>query len=155
MGTVSQDMPQINSDSPPRWDRFECTDLLEQYRALRDQGISERQAAKALKVPRSTQQAWRLWHDSLDLCPNVADFFQSGPALAFLHHIVIAFPLVCVEIGACSIRLVVIGGPAEISEASSRSQEKAAGANTLSKRKPRLDRQASCTKMTMLKRRAL
>src|SRR5688500_935629 len=108
-------MPQINPGSPPRWDRFERADRLEQYRALRDQGISERQAAKALKVPRSTQQAWRLWHDSLDLCPHVADFFQSGPALAFLHRSVMAFPLVCVEIGACGIRLVVIGGPVEIS----------------------------------------
>jgi hypothetical protein len=33
----------------------------------------------------------------------------------------------------------------------SKSQEKAAGAKTLSERQPRLDREASCTKMTMLK----
>jgi hypothetical protein len=70
--------------------------------------MSERHAAKELKVPRTTLQAWRLWHDTLDICPHVAAFFQSGPGLAFLHRIVIAFHLVCVEVGACGIRLVCL-----------------------------------------------
>ena len=108
MGTVVQDVPQINLGSQPRWDRFERADLFEQYRQLRTQGISERQVAKTLNVPRTTLQAWRQWHDSLDICPHVADFFQSGPGLAFLHRLVIAFHLVCVEIGACGIRLVCL-----------------------------------------------
>jgi hypothetical protein len=108
MGTVSQDIPSINPGSQPRWDRFERADLLEQYRELRHQGFSERQAAKDLKVPRTTLQAWRRWHDSLDMCPHVADFFQGGPGLAFLHRLVIAFHLVCVEVGACGIRLVCL-----------------------------------------------
>lgn len=108
MGTVIQDMPPINSGSQPRWDRFERADLFEQYRELRTQGISERQAAKDLNVPRTTLQAWRMWHDSLDICPQVADFFQSGPGLAFLHRLVVAFHLVCVEVGACGIRLVCL-----------------------------------------------
>ena len=108
MGTVIQDMPPINHSSQPRWDRFERADLFEQYRELRTQGISERQAAKELTVPRTTLQAWRMWHDSLDICPHVAAFFQSGPGLAFLHRIVIAFHLVCVEVGACGIRLVCL-----------------------------------------------
>ena len=108
MGTVIQDMPQLNHGSQPRWDRFERADLFEQYRELRTQGISERQAAKELKVPRTTLQAWRIWHDTLDICPHVAEFFQSGPGLAFLHRLVIAFHLVCVEVGACGIRLVCL-----------------------------------------------
>src|SRR5215472_14245821 len=70
--------------------------------------MAERQAAKALKVPRTTLQAWRRWHDTLDSCPRVAEFFQSGPGLAFLHRLVIAFHLVCVEVGACGIRLVCL-----------------------------------------------
>jgi len=49
-----------------------------------------------------------MWHDSLDICPHVAAFFQSGPGLAFLHRIVIAFHVVCVEVGACGIRLVCL-----------------------------------------------
>ena len=108
MGTVIQDLPHSNHRSQPRWDRFERADLFEQYRELRTQGISERQAAKELKVPRTTLQAWRMWHDGLDICPHVAEFFQSGPGLAFLHRIVIGFHLVCVEVGACGIRLVCL-----------------------------------------------
>ena len=108
MGTIIQDMPQSNHRSQPRWDRFERADLFEQYRELCTQGISERQAAKELKVPRTTLQAWRMWHDGLDSCPRVAEFFQSGPGLAFLHRLVIGFHLVCVEVGACGIRLVCL-----------------------------------------------
>src|SRR5262247_802900 len=101
-------MPQSNHRSQPRWDRFERADLFEQYRELCTQGISERQAAKELKVPRTTLQAWRLWHDTLDMCSQVAEFFQSGPGLAFLHRLVIACHLVYVEVGACGIRLVCL-----------------------------------------------
>src|SRR5499427_7337765 len=108
VGTAIQDTHQRNYDRQPRWDRFERADLFEQYRELRTQGISERQAAKELKVPRTTLQAWRIWHDTLDICPDVARFFQSGPGLAFLHRLVIAFHLVCVEVGACGIRLVCL-----------------------------------------------
>ena len=108
MGTVSQDKHQRNPESQPRWNRLERADLFEQYRELRTQGLSERQAAKELKVPRTTLQAWRIWHDTLDSCPHVAEFFQSGPGLAFLHRIVIACHLVCVEVGACGIRLVCL-----------------------------------------------
>ena len=108
MGTVIQAMSPINQGRQPRWDRFERADLFEQYQELRTQGISERQAAKALQVPRTTLQAWRLWHDTLDICPHVAEFFQSGPGLAFLHRLVIACHLICVEVGACGIRLVCL-----------------------------------------------
>jgi transposase len=101
-------VPQINSGSQPRWDRFERADLFEQYQQLRTQGLSERQIANKLGVPRTTLQAWRLWHDSLEICPHVAAFFQSGPGLAFLHRLVIACHMVCVEIGACGIRLVCL-----------------------------------------------
>jgi hypothetical protein len=108
VGTVIQDMPPINLGSQPRWDRFERADLFEQYRELRIQGLSEREVAKKLNVPRTPLQAWRVWHDSLDICPHVAEFFQSGPGLAFLHRLVIAFHMVCVEVGACGIRLVCL-----------------------------------------------
>jgi Family of unknown function (DUF6399) len=108
VGTVIQDTQQRYSVRQPRWDRFERADLFAQYRELRTQGISERQAAKELKVPRTTLQAWRLWHDTLDICPHVAEFFQSGPGLAFLHRLVIACHLIYVEVGACGIRLVCL-----------------------------------------------
>src|SRR4029450_4467837 len=99
-------MPQINQGSQPRWDRFERAGLFEQYRELRTQGISERQAAKALKVTRNTLPAWPLGPHPLDSCPHVAAFFQRGPGLAFLHRLVMAFHLACVEVGACGMRIV-------------------------------------------------
>src|SRR5919109_3976192 len=108
VGTIIPDMPHINPVSQPRWDRYERADRFEQYRELRTQGLSERQAAKELKVPRTTLQAWRIWHDTLDSCPHVAECLQSGPGLAFLHRLVIACHLVCVEVGACGIRLVCL-----------------------------------------------
>jgi Family of unknown function (DUF6399) len=108
VSTVLQDQQHRTPAGQPHWDRFERADLFAQYRELRTQGLSERQAAKALQVPRTTLQAWRVWHDTLDICPHVAEFFQSGPGLAFLHRLVIAFHLVCVEVGACGIRLVCL-----------------------------------------------
>jgi DNA-binding XRE family transcriptional regulator len=108
VGTLIQDKQERAPDRQPRWDRFERADLFEQYRELRIQGISQRQAAKQLKVPRTTLQAWRLWHDTLDICPDVAEFFQRGPGLAFLHRLVLAFHLVCIEVGACGIRLACL-----------------------------------------------
>jgi hypothetical protein len=108
VGIVIQDQQQRTPQSQPRWDRFERADFFAQYRELRTQGISERQAAKELKVPRTTLQAWRLWYDTLASCPHVADFFHSGPGLAFLHRIVIAFHLVCGEVGAGGMRLVCL-----------------------------------------------
>src|SRR5262245_16877835 len=100
-----QDTQKRNADRQPRWDRFERADLFEHYRELRAQGMSQRQAAQELQVPRTTLPAWRLWHDTLDICPQVAEFFQKGPGLAFFHRIVIAVHLVCVEVGACGMHL--------------------------------------------------
>jgi hypothetical protein len=90
VGTVIQDLPHINPVSQPRGDRYERADRFAQYRALRTQGISERQATKELNVPRTTLQAWRLWPATLDICPHVAACFQSGPGLACLHRLGLA-----------------------------------------------------------------
>ena len=70
--------------------------------------MSQRQAAKVLDVPRSTLQAWRTYQEHLDESPAVVAFFHSVPGLAFLHRLVLALHLVCVEIGACGIRLVCL-----------------------------------------------
>jgi hypothetical protein len=83
VGTVLQDTPQRHDDCQRRWDRFARADLCAPYRALRAQGMAQRQAAQALQGPRPPLQAWRLWHDTLDLYPQVAEFFQKGPGLAF------------------------------------------------------------------------
>ena len=83
MGTVLQDTPQRNDARQPRGERFERADLCEPDRELRAQGLSQRQAAQELQVPRTTLPAWRLWHDPLDIGPQVAAFLHKGPGRAF------------------------------------------------------------------------
>ncbi len=90
MGTVIDFAHHDQINRHQLWDRFERADLFEQYLNLQAQGVSQRQAAKQLQVPRTTLQAWQSWHETLDICPHVAEFFQSGPGLAFLHRLVLA-----------------------------------------------------------------
>ena len=108
MSTVIDFASHDHVNHHQRWNRFDRADRFAQYLELQTQGVSQRQAAKQLQVPRTTLQAWRTWHDTLDICPQVAQFFQRGPGLAFLHRLVLAFHLVCVELGACGIRLVCL-----------------------------------------------
>ena len=62
MGTIIHYEPCGNADRPPRWDRIRRAALLDQYGNLHAQGVSQRQAAKALDIPpRTTLQAWRAW----------------------------------------------------------------------------------------------
>ena len=108
MGTVIQYKPRSNEERHQRWERIERVDLFAQYRDLKAQGLSQRQAAQVLDVPRSTLQAWRAYQEHLDECPAVVAFFHSVPGLAFLHRLILALHLVCTEVGACGIRLVCL-----------------------------------------------
>ncbi len=108
MGTVIQYKQRGNEDRNQRWDRRERAELFAQYRDLHAQGLSQRQVADILEVSRSTLQAWCAYQDRLDESPVVVEFFQSVAGLAFLHRLVLALHLVCVEIGACGIRLVCL-----------------------------------------------
>lgn len=108
MATISQEKHRGKHDRNQRWARFDRADLFERYGVLDTQGVSQRQAAQVLDVPRSTLQAWRAYQDRLDACPEVVAFFHRVSGLAFLHRLVIALHVVCVEIGACGIRLVCL-----------------------------------------------
>jgi hypothetical protein len=108
VGTVTQYEQRGNDDCHPRWERTRRAELFERYGALQAQGTSQRQAAQLLNVPRSTLQAWQAYHESLDESPAVVAFFHSPAGLAFLHRLGLAFHLVCVEVGACGIRLVCL-----------------------------------------------
>ena len=85
--------------SSDRWERSRRA-------ALQAEGVSQRQAAKTLPMPRTTLQAWHIRQERLDACPQAVAFFESSPGLAFLHRLVMALHVVFVEIGACGIRLV-------------------------------------------------
>ena len=108
MGTVIQYAQGGKAERTQRWDRTQRAERLDVYRALPAQGVSQRQAAKVLDVPRTTLQAWRAWQDSIDACPRVVEFFDSVPGLVFLHRLVMAFHVVFVDIGAGGIRLVCL-----------------------------------------------
>jgi hypothetical protein len=108
VGTVIQDKQRSNHDRHPRWNRPQRAALFAQYGERQAQGFSQRQAAQALDVPRTTLQAWRAYQERLDEHPAVVAFFHSPPGLAFLHRLVLGIPLVCTAIGACGIRLVCL-----------------------------------------------
>ena len=108
MSTVIDTQPRGNGDRHQRWERSRRAELLEPYHDLQARGLSQRQAANSLDVPRTTLQAWRAWQERLDACPQVVAFFESVPGLAFLHRLVLALPVVCVEVGACGMRLVCL-----------------------------------------------
>jgi hypothetical protein len=108
VGTVIQYQQRGSADRHQRWERIERAEQYERYGDLKAQGMSQRQAAKVLDVPRSTLQAWRAYQERLDECPAVVAFFHSVPGLAFLHRLVLAIHLVCTEVGACGIRLVCL-----------------------------------------------
>jgi len=108
VGTVTQDAQGGKTERTQRWERLQRAERLDEYCALLAQGVSQRQAAQVLAVPRSTLQAWRAYQERLDACPEMVAFFHSVAGLAFLHRLVIALHVVCVEIGACGIRLVCL-----------------------------------------------
>jgi hypothetical protein len=108
VGTVLHDDQGGNAHRQQRWERMRRAALLDQDGHLQAPGGSQQQAAKVLAVPRTTLQAWRAWQERLDACPQVVAFFESVPGLAFLHRLVLALPVVCVEMGACGIRLVCL-----------------------------------------------
>jgi Family of unknown function (DUF6399)/helix-turn-helix, Psq domain len=110
VGTVRQYQQRDHEDRAHRWDRIARAERVERSGALQAQGMSQRQAAKVLDVPRTTLQAWRAYQEPLDESPTVVAFFHSVPGLAFRHRLVIALPGVGVESGARGMRLVGLVG---------------------------------------------
>ena len=54
MGTVIQSTQRGHEEHHQRWERIERTELCARYGDLHAQGLSQRQAAERLDVPRST-----------------------------------------------------------------------------------------------------
>ena len=108
MGTIIQYPQRSNAARQQRWERLARAEQCERYGELTAQGMSQRQAAKVLDVPRRPLQAWRTYQENLDAHPAVVAFFHSVPGLAFLHRLILALHVVFVEVGACGIRLVCL-----------------------------------------------
>jgi hypothetical protein len=90
VGTVIPSTPRGHEERHQRWNRIERAELCARYGDLHAQGLSQRQAAARLDVPRSTLQAWLAYHENLDESPAVVAFFPSVPGLAFLHRLGLA-----------------------------------------------------------------
>ena len=105
VGTISQPRQPDDEAHLPRWGRLERAERFDQSLARQAQGLSQRQAAQKLDVPRSTLQAWQAYQERLDESPAVVAFFHSVPGLAFLHRLVRGIPLGCTAVGACGMRL--------------------------------------------------
>src|SRR5690242_10005435 len=69
VGTVSQYQQRDHEDRAQRWDRIERAAQFERYGARKAQGMSQRQAATVLDVPRPPLQAWRAYQEHLDESP--------------------------------------------------------------------------------------
>ncbi|MBT7058047.1 MAG: helix-turn-helix domain-containing protein [Lentisphaerae bacterium] len=85
-----------------RWERGQTVVILAAYREAA--GTSQREFAQQMGVPRSTLQHWLDRKASLDLEPEVADFFESPVGLAFLRRLTMALHLVFEENGSCGLR---------------------------------------------------
>jgi hypothetical protein len=105
VGPGIQDRQRGHEDHHPRWTRLERADLFARERARKAQGVSPRQAATVLEVPRPTLQAWRAYQESREACPAVVAFLHRVPGLAFRHRLVLALPRVSTAVGACGMRL--------------------------------------------------
>lgn len=80
--------------------------LLAAYEKLAEQGVSEREFAETVGVPRTTLQHWRARKASLDSDPALVALFESPAGLAFLHRLVGAAHFVFGQVGPCGVDLL-------------------------------------------------
>jgi hypothetical protein len=74
---IIQETQRGNDKRTQRWHRTERAELFAQDGDLQAIGLSQRQAAKVLEVPRSTLQAGRAYYECLDASLVVVAFFHS------------------------------------------------------------------------------
>ncbi len=96
------------SEPEKRQTREEIAAKLAEYEARQQAfaGVSQRQLAEQLEIPRSTLQYWLARRDTIEADPAVVAFFESPAGVAFLHRLVLAAQFVITLLGAGGIRLV-------------------------------------------------
>src|SRR5256885_5892201 len=108
VATIIQATQRGHHDRNQRWTRLKRVDLFARYGELHTQGISQRQAAKQLDVPRSTLQAWRAYHECLDESPVVVAFFRSVAGLPLLPRFVFVPPFGFYLVWGCWVLFYVL-----------------------------------------------
>lgn len=79
---------------------------LTQYKTYLAQGMSQRDAADMIGIPRKTLQHWNTRPNQIPLSKAVIDFFESPDGIMFLEYLVNVVQFVMTQVGPCGIRLV-------------------------------------------------
>ena len=90
------------------WGRKEVAEKISSFETIAQQGVSQRQGAEELNIPRTTLQHWLKRKENLEADKEVATFFESPSGLVFLHQVAIAAHFVMTEVGPCGIRMVCL-----------------------------------------------
>lgn len=88
------------------WSREAQARKLEEVNTHQQRVVSERRAAAAAGVARSTLRHWRERQAQADLAPEAVAFFESAVGLELLHRVVMAAQVVIRLLGGGGIRLV-------------------------------------------------
>lgn len=88
------------------WDRGKVAEKIATFERIAKQGVSQRQIAEEISVPRSTLQHWIKRKENLEADKVVVEFFESPEGLVFLHQVVMAAQFVITQVGTGGIRLV-------------------------------------------------
>lgn len=106
MNSLSNCASPFKNSRNVRWDRLEYAEKVASVEKLEKAGLSQRDIAKELEVPRTTLQCWKTHRNSLDSDPKFIALMESGLGLAFIHRLCTAAHVVFVEAGACGVAMV-------------------------------------------------
>jgi len=85
--TTINNLKPSNSNSKKQWDRDQNVIYIHEFEQSKGK-ISQHQYAKENEISRTTLQYWLERKHSLDVAPELINFFESPSGLAFLHRIV-------------------------------------------------------------------
>jgi Family of unknown function (DUF6399) len=86
--------------------RLAAAENLSQYKTNLARGISERDAARKIGIPRDTLRYWKNRTNKIPLPKSTVDFFESRDGVMFIERLVNALQFVMTQVGPCGIRLV-------------------------------------------------
>lgn len=94
-------------ERPVRWEREDVAKLVADFLQKQGQtGMSQREFAEAVDIPRTTLQHWLARQDGLGLPAEAVTFLEGPGGAEFLQRIMVAAHLVMSWVGTCGIRLV-------------------------------------------------
>jgi hypothetical protein len=106
MGEVCQIPDQTATPEPTRSRVQIAAKVISFEDAKRRLGLSQRQAADSVDVPRTTILGWLERKETIDAPETLVRFFESPDGVLFLHRLVLAAQVVITLMGPGSIRMV-------------------------------------------------